>query len=258
MLKEAIQELVQLARQNQELPTIQALNLEFDGESAEYEAEIEPTAHGRKLGKIIQPFRPARLEVSTITGFLDAIEAGVVGELNTRLVHVEDYLTVSVKTVACDQYGVRNTLLVAKHHPIDAFTFDQYYTDPARFIIALQVAFLPTEELLYLIKIASNLKAGKSLHVQDDGFSQSITVKTGEVQAAEVKIPPRIKLVPLRSFPEVAPVTGEFLIRFKQTSEETPAIALFNVDGSKWQGETMRAIKAYLDERLTDIKAILA
>jgi hypothetical protein len=258
MLKEAIQEIVQLTRQKEDLPRVQSLELLYDGDMATYEVEIEPTAHGRRLGKILQPFRPAKLEVSTLTGLIDAIRVGTAGSMVERVIHVEDYLTVAVKSKECDQYGVRDTVVIAKHEPINAFVFDNYYSDPARFIIALQVAFLPTDNLLYLIKIASNLKAGKSLHVQDDGFSQSITVKTGEVTTADVKIQPRIKLIPLRTFAEAAPVEGEFLIRFKQTAEETPAIALFNVDGVKWKGETMLSIKKYLSENLDPAPSILA
>ena len=226
-----------------------------------YDYKIKATNQGRELGDMLTPPRPSTLFVSTLTGFLDAIKAGVAGAIGgsqTTIVHVEDYLKVSVKSQSCDIYGVRETLLTATHKPIDAFNFDTFYNDPARFIIALQVAFHQTEELLYLIKVASNLKAGNSVSVQDDGFSQTVTLKAGAVSTAEVKIKPRIKLIPIRTFPEAAPVESEFLIRFKQTPDQTPSIALFNVDGTKWQGETMQAIKSYLAKNLPASTPILA
>jgi hypothetical protein len=230
-----------------------------NGQSFNY--RINAYEYGRSLGELICPPRPATLQVSTLTGFLDAIAAGALGgELQARemIIHVEDYLTVSAKSAWCDVYGMRDTLLTAKHKPIDAFRFDSYYEDPARFIIGLQVAFLQTDELLGLIRIASNLKAGRSIAVEDDGFSQTVTLKAGEVSTAEVKVKPRIKLIPIRTFSEAAPVTGEFLVRFQQSREETPSIALFNVDGSKWQGETMRSIKTYLAKHLPEGTPILA
>jgi hypothetical protein len=273
MIKEAIQEIAQLAERASSFDMLIESDSIYNGKSVSYVYKVDPTLHGRRIGEVISPFRPATLQVNTLTGFLDAIQAGIAtpplsDEPATPktfsgssaqtvpdgfLVHVENYLTVTLKSTICDQYGVRDVLLQAKHIPIDAFRFDDYYADPAKFIIALQVSFLPTEELLNLIKIASNLKAGKSIHVQDDGFSQAITVKVGEVSSAEIKIPPRIKLIPIRTFSEAAPVQSEFLIRFRQTAEETPSIALFNVDGNKWQGETMRSIKKYLGEHLKNV-----
>jgi hypothetical protein len=253
MIQEAIREVVQLAKQNQDLALTQTVTSTFDGKPQTYEHKIDTGATGRDLGNPITPFRPAALKVTTLTGFLDAINAGCAGDLTTRVLHVEDYLTVSVKSAYSDIYGVRDTVLTAKHTPIDAFKFDEYYSDPAKFIIGLQVAFHVTEESLKLIKLASCLRAGSSVQTNDDGFSQTATIKTGEVTSADVSIPPRIKLIPIRTFPEAAPVVGEFLIRLKQTNEQTPAIALFNVDGTKWQGETMRSIKDYLGKNLSGV-----
>lgn len=258
MIQEAIREIVQLSKQSEDLDLLQPVTGVFDGKSAGYEYKVAATANGRELGAVIQPFRPVTLKVTTLTGLADAIAAGCAGDLSGRVVHVEDYLTVSVKAAYADAYGVRDTVITAKHQPIDAFRFDDYYADPAKFIIGLQVAFYQTENILYLIRVASNLKAGNTVHVQDDGFTQSITLKAGEVSTAEVKIQPRIKLLPIRTFSEAAPVEGEFLIRFKQTPDQTPAIALFNVDGTKWQAETMRSIKDYLAENLQAGIAILA
>lgn len=249
-----IPDLERLIKAQQDVELVKTVNL-INGQSFNY--QIEAHEDGRVLGEMLTPPRPQKLYVSTLTGFLDAIAANAVNVKET-IIHVEDYLTVSVKSAICDVYGVRDILLTAKHQPINAFNFDTYYSDPARFIIGLQIAFLQTEELLALIRIASNLKAGKSIAVEDDGFSQTVTLKAGEVSTAEVKVPPRIKLVPIRTFAEAAPVVGEFLIRFQQSKEETPSIALFNVDGTKWQGETMQSIKTYLAKNLPEGTPILA
>jgi hypothetical protein len=230
-----------------------------NGTKLDYRINSGP--NGRTLGDIIKPPANDQLKVSTLTGFIDAFNAGIIPEsvkADQLIVHVEDYLTVSLRAAACDLYGDRETLLVAKHTPIDAFKFDAFYSDPAKFIIGLQVAFLQTEELLWLIKVASNLKAGNTVAVEDDGFSQTVTLKAGEVSTAEVKVKPRIKLVPIRTFTEAPEVESEFLIRFQQTPQQTPSIALFNVDGTKWQGDTMRAIKTYLEKNLPKGTPILA
>lgn len=213
--------------------------------------------YGRQLGELLTPPEPDPLLVSTLTGFRDALEAAQFPP-GDFLIHVEGYLSVALKTKGTNMWGQRLTHVAAKHIPTNIFRFDDYYNDPQKFIIALQTDFLQTEELLYLIKIASSLKSGHTVQTKDDGFSQTITVKTGEVSTAEVNVRPRIKLVPLRSFSEAAPVESEFLIRFSQTPQQTPSIALFDVSGKKWQGELMLSIKNWLMANISPPLPIIA
>jgi hypothetical protein len=257
-LKDTVQKLQEMTLAASDKPLTEAITLNFLDAANSYQAKVETSQNGsRKLGEIIQPFRPPKLEVTTLTGFIDAIKSGVAGDIKSnKVIHVEDYLTVSVKETVSDAYGIRNTLLKATHTPIDAFRFDVYYDDPQKFIIALQIAFVPDQQLLDIIKLTSVLKAGRSIETNDDGFSQTITVKQGEVGTADVKIPPRVKLIPLRSFSEANesnPVSSEFLLRFKANAESLPAIALFSVDGNKYKGQIMQSIKHYLAKHLPDV-----
>jgi hypothetical protein len=249
-----VSEIERLVHAQEDAPTSAAIAF-HDGEQFSY--RLKASAFGRELGDLIEPPRRQKLEVSTLTGFLDAMCA-IGYDPAAYLVHVEDHLKVAVKSTVTDIYGKRETLLKAEYTPQTAFVFDQYYTDPQRFIIALQVAFLETEELLHLIKVASAMRAGNSVDTQDDGFSQTVTVKAGEVKALTVPIKPRIKLIPLRTFEEAAPVQAEFLVRFKQTPDQAPSIALFDVDGGRWKGESMRSIKSYLGKNLSPAWKILA
>ena len=249
MIKEAIDALVALGQRSAETKILHPAP--HGGRT--FEHKINPTAFGPTLGEVLAPFRPAKLEVSTLTGFIDAIKAGVCGEHTNQVIHVEDYLTVSVKSALCDEYGVRDTLLLAKHQPLEAFQFDTYYGDPQKFIIAFQVAFHVNDpDGVYLIRLASNLNAFSSVHTADDGINQTAIFKTGEIKTAERELKPRVKLLPRRTFDEAAPVETEFLVRLKQTDGQPPAIALFAVDGNKWKGESMRSIKTYLTSELTD------
>lgn len=247
MIQEAIKEVQALTLRTVDKPLTETLNYGGHG----YIHRVEPAEHGHKLGGAIEPFRPAKLEVSTLTGFVDAINAGVAGHDDDRIIHVEDFLTVAVKTATCDDFGKRDTLLTAKYQPSGAFEFGKYYTDPQLFIIAFQVAFhINDPDGVYLLKLASNLTASSSIHAADDGINQVVHVKAGEVKTLEHNIKPRVKLLPRTTFDEVAPVEREFLIRLRQTPDQTPAIALFAVDGTKWQGENMQAIKSWLGTNL--------
>lgn len=260
MIKEAIEKIQFLALAASAPDLTQAIDQEFQEKPHTYIYKTVSTQNGaRQLSEVIQPFRPPKLEVTTLTGFVDAIKAGVCGDVkNGKVIHVEDFLTVSVKETTSDAYGVRNTLLRAAHTPIDAFKFDEYYQDPQKFIIALQVAFLQTDQLLSIIQLTSALKAGEAFETNDDGFSQTVTLKRGEVGTVDKKIPPRVKLIPLRSFAETTldeanPVESEFLLRFKQGQAGQPTIALFAVDGTKYKALIMQSIKGYLAKALPDV-----
>lgn len=253
MIQEAIKEIQSLALRTVDKPLVEVLTNDYDGQPESYAHRVEVGEHGRKLGAAIEPFRPAKLDVSTLTGFIDAIKGGVTGEATGKLIHVEDYLTVSVKRALCDCFGKRDTLLTARHVPIDAFKFGKYYDDPQEFAIAFQVAFVLNDpDGAYLLRLAANVTSVSSIGATDDGINQTIVVKQGEVKTAEVNLRPRLKLIPRTTFAEAAPVEREFLLRVKPGALGIPALALFAVDGTKWQGEAMQAIKAYLHKHLTD------
>jgi hypothetical protein len=266
-LHELGNQIERLTRETEVQPTLTTVVTLSDGSERIYSADA--IANGsRNIGKELTPPRPAKLLVSTLTGFVDAVKAGVAGDgLTNRIVHVEDFLTVSVKSTKCDEYGIRDTLLTAKHIPLDAFVYGEFYADPAKFIIALQTAFYNMEEnagkanpsnLMWLIAVVSHLRSGDQCEIKDDGKAQTVTIKQGEVGSADVTIPPRIKLTPRSTFDEAAPVEREFLLRFKQTPAGSPSVALFAVDGTKWQGECMRSIAHYLKGHLPTDAVILA
>lgn len=252
MIAEAIAEIVELGRQasKRDVLTIDITG-QFDGQEVSYEHKIEPTNHGPKLGECITPYRAPKLLVSTLTGFLDAIAAGVGGKLEGRIVHVEDYLTVSLKDAASDIFGVRNTLITAKYAPPGVFSFDEYIK-PETLLIGLETAFLRIDgdDTEYVKRLVSNLKAGDTVHSQDDGVNQTVTLKLGQVEAAEHAVKARVRLTPIRTFYEAAPVESEFLIRFKPSTGGLPLVALYNLGGTRWQGESMLAIKKYLEDHL--------
>jgi hypothetical protein len=252
VIKEAIEYIEHLTQRAYHKALIEPTSEPFDGLLCSYMREVVPGQFGPKLGPIVTPPRAAKLEVKTLTGFLDAIRSGAGGKLDGRIVHVEDYLNVALKSAYSDVFGVRDTVLKATYTPLNIFKFGHYYDDPQEFIIALNGAFLMNEEAVYVQRVASGLAVVQgAVSTADDGFSQTIVVKQGEVRTSEATIKPRVKLIPRRTFDEAAPAESEFLLRLKGTSP-TPSIALFYVDGTRWQGELMESIRKHLVKHLPD------
>jgi hypothetical protein len=253
VIEQALQYFQALVQRGEKHDKTISIDRPYNGQNTTYLHTIEPTQYGPKVGAAFQPYRAAKLEVSTLTGFVDAIKAGAGGTPDASILHVEDYLTVALKAKQCDVFGVRDTLLQAKYQPNNAFQLEIWYTDPQKFIIAFQAGFhMIDPDGPYVLKLASNLTASSSVHASDDGINQVVTIKTGEIKTAEHSLKPRVKLVPRTTFDEANPVEREFLIRLRQTPDQTPAIALFALDGTKWQGENMRAIKEYLASQLPE------
>lgn len=265
MIAEGLEKFAEIVRQaNNREQLTHLIDATYDGADASYEYAIDATANGPALGKVIQPFRPAKLLVSTLTGFIDAVNAGIAGPADkvkdNRIIHVEDYLTVSLKTALCDSYGQRDTLLTAKYTPPGIFVFDQYQQSET-FLIGLETSFLRIDgdDRNYVKLLVSTLKAGDTVHAQDAGVNQVVTLKIGQIETAEHAVKARVKLTPIRTFDESAPVESEFLIRFKAApGGGLPLVALFNLNGTRWQCQCMASIKRYLGEHLPEGLAILA
>lgn len=217
--------------------------------------KVVPGEHGPMLGGVIEPPASPTLGLRTLTGFVDAVHAGIDEFGSDAAVCVEDHRTVALLSMRADVYGRREAWLRATCKEENPFKFGEHQT-PEQFIIALQSSFLPTENILKLQKLCSSLSTENSVQTADDGLAQVITVKQGTVTRTHVELPPRIPLVPWRSFREAAPAETEFLLRLKGKPGEVPAVALLEIDGGKWKLDTMLSIAKYLRDALPKLTVI--
>jgi hypothetical protein len=126
------------------------------------------------------------------------------------------------------------------------------------FLIKLNSMFIETTELFNLIKYVSKLVVNNSISTEDDGISQTCTLKKGVSSAlVEAKTAPaKIILSPMRTFAEIAQPKSLFLFRMKTDSQGTPSCALFEADGGAWKLEAMQSIKYWLIENIKDVPVI--
>lgn len=221
----------------------------------------------RTLGDVVRPPAPIAkptLILATLTGLVDAFNANVDGFSNyvantdpkiatapvPVAVHVEGYDSVALVSLAADEFGRRHVWLRAKSAETNPFQFGVYYSNPEDFLIAIQASFVPTDNLNTLLRVCSNLTAGSSVSVADDGFSQKVTLQDGGVTRQGVEIPPRVSLAPYRTFREVSPIESDFLIRMRGKKDALPEIALFPVDCGRWKHDTALAVKAWMQAAL--------
>lgn len=84
---------------------------------------------------------------------------------------------------------------------------------------------------------------------QDNGISQTVSVRVGLVTVAEKTIPSPVQLAPIRTFIEVEQPMGGFIFRMK-SGKELPEAALFEIHTNWWKREAAVRVKDYLAGKL--------
>jgi hypothetical protein len=220
--------------------------------------QVNPGPHGYSLGSLIVPPSKPTLQLISLTGFRDAIVAGIddFGGDKTA-VQVIDHETVALVSLDGDENGQRHEYLRTRNTERNPFPFDQYQV-PEQFLLSLQMGFLPTQEVIDLQKFASALSNESSISTQDDGYTQAVVVKQGSVTRSEIPLPKRIKLMPYRTFREIDPVESEFIVRLKGEPGKLPTIALLGVDAGRWKHDTALLVKYWMVANLPKDTVVIA
>ncbi len=236
MLAEAIKTLLELRRPD---------TVEVNG--LQYFTDPEGGA-----GILAKPPLPIAIALTTLTGFVDAVKAGIDGLSSVSVaVHVENYKTVKLVGVRSNDYGDRQTFITAIHQSYGDFPFG-VYMDPESFIIKLQSGFIANENMNRLMMLVSSLTVANQVQTQDDGVTQTVTVKKGAVARGTATVNPRWPLVARRTFVEADQPETEFLLRMKGEDGSLPQIALHEVDGGAWKNAAMLSVSSFLRGQLPE------
>lgn len=218
------------------------------------------------LGDAVHPVLPKApvatpvLELTTLSGLVAAFVSDVDGftGLGKSAVQVESFESVALVSLAADKWGRRHVWARAKSTEVNPFRFGEYM-DPEVFLITAQAGFMPIDgHYTNMLKLCSSLKAGSSVHVADDGYSQKVVISEGGIEHGEVELPPRVSLRPYRTFREVDPVESDFLLRFKAQKDALPMVALLPVDAGRWKTDTAHMVAGWLRRTLPQDTTIIA
>lgn len=203
----------------------------------------------------IQPPIPSGVQVRTLTGFIELILEKVEAlDDAANLIHVRAHNEVALIGRNCDGWGRRLNLITATAETLNGIEPDRFYS-VEEFVIGLQSTFVETDDLLYVLGIASNLTSESSVHTADDGVSQRATVRTGVALRAETTVRARVNLRPYRTFREIEQPASDFIFRIRADGGAHKC-ALFEADGGKWKLDAVLAIQRYLDVAETAIPVV--
>ncbi len=116
--------------------------------------------------------------------------------------------------------------------------------------IALRTRFQDTQDTLYAMKLLSDISCGAKVVYNDNGIATTITTQKGVALQTNEQIRPLVKLKPYRTFQEVVQPESIFLIRLNERG-----ISFTEADGGMWKLKARETIKAFLEEKLSDLVA---
>ena len=229
MIKEALQYLVSLK------------------ENKTYEIE-DYTYSDHELHRIDPPrYYKKRLEF----GSLDAIVKMIRNELEDYE-EAEGGLPVFIQVAAYNRVDVftRPDMTETREFPYRAVcedaNFEPGWRSQDKAIIELKSRFIPTQDTQYLINLISRINNDQGVNSEDNGVSQTVTVKSGVHLMSTEQVKSRLALQPFRTFREIEQPISEFILRL----DEQKGVGLIEADGGIWKMEAKDNIKKYFEDQL--------
>lgn len=122
-----------------------------------------------------------------------------------------------------------------------------HWMDLENFVINLQSCFVQDDSVSAILTMLSHLHNETVQENKDDGFTQSLNIRTGITTKAKVQVENPVTLRPYRTFPEIDQPEGQFIIRFKNDGKGISCV-LFEAGGGLWKIDAITSIAAFLSE----------
>ena len=187
------------------------------------------------------------LELQTLKSLVDYLKSDNDFISGRKLVVVVDsFYRVSVYDQVDFEYGKRPQLVSVKASvPVIPFS---NWCNQEEFNIMLQSMFINDADRNLVLDFASHLKIEKGAEAQDNGVTQTVTVRDGVASLAHAKTPNPVTLRPYRTFNEVEQPASQFVFRVNKSAN----LALFEADGGKWKLDAVKNISDYLKTELVN------
>jgi len=204
---------------------------------------------------LVKPPAPAALQIETLTGIVDYLKADIdqVTSRSIKPIALIVHGPKRVDVISCldGDYLSRKMYLSAVNSDKGVFQFGSF-SPLENFIVSLQSGFLDDDFRAAILKVVGNIKTGAEATFDDDGVTQTVTAKAGITRVENVVVPNPVSLRPFRTFPEIDPLTSDFILRIRKGGGVMPEAALFECDGGAWELQTAIKIKEWLVDKLME------
>lgn len=204
----------------------------------------------KSLTRICHNPKAARIEMTTLTSFVEYLKSGIDDMDERMIVHVVSPTQVQLYSQL--DLDREREYLVRVNAQVPEFIYGVYMGHES-FLIALQSKFIDNPDRELLLKFTGTVENGTVAQYGDDSVTQKATVKTGIASKGEAIVPNPVKLRPFRTFIEVEQPESAFVFRMKQEERSGVACAIFEADGGAWKNAAMKNIKEYLQFELAEL-----
>lgn len=122
---------------------------------------------------------------------------------------------------------------------------------PDQMTIALNTLCTGDGDRAKVVELVGNVSAEQKAHLQDDGFTQEVTVRGGVTLVGEKEVPNPVGLAPYRTFREVDQPASPFLLRFQGGADRPIECKLFEADAGTWKLEAIKRVGSRRTPRTT-------
>lgn len=200
---------------------------------------------------VLRPARPDTLELVSLQALVDYMTRGPEREAlvaNNAMVLVQDFGARVELVSELSIFHMDRARFAVADAPQMTFPLGTYM-DQERFMVGLQTQFTESPDRETLIQLAGRARADEVRDEQDDGISQSVTVKAGAQLVDRETLPNPVYLFPYRTFREVPQPGSPFLVRVRGGAGGLH-FALFEADGGAWKLDAQEHVSAWLREHV--------
>lgn len=229
------------------------------GLSKPLNTEINGRQYFQNQSPVLEPV-PSKIVVHTLSGLVDFLKDKDHRQTNSdeTILHVVDYSQVVAKSaLLVGPFSQRFCYASAELFPTGrSFQWGQFY-DLEQFNIELQSKFVQDQATAAILSFIGSVTDSNVKQTDDDGITQSVTVRKGITKKAEGTIPNPIQLRPYRTFPEIEQPEINFVFRMRAGKEgDLPTAALFEADGGLWRNRATESIREYMKNALPNYSII--
>lgn len=198
-----------------------------------------------------EELRAEHIEMSTLSGLVDYIKAGV-DDMSERML-VQVVSPTEVRLISQLDFDRKRECLVKVKAEIPEFSYGRFISTEA-FLIGIRSKFIQNEGAEAILRFAGTVENGTVASYGDDGISQTATVKKRCCQQRNRTCTESCKTSSIPYIYRSNSAGIRICISHERQWGGDVTCAIFEADGGAWKREAMKNIKQHLEVELAELQ----
>lgn len=192
----------------------------------------------------------------TLSGLVDYLDCEIDPlERHKLIFQVQDYNLVYLLG-NLQPHNENNRFVFATAQCIkNTFKFNQWHL-VEEFIISMQTSFEPSVQTEAIINLVGKIVSEHVKTTEDNGFAQTVQIRTGLTTKAEVQVQNPVSVHPWRTFTEIDQPETLAVLRFRKVKDDQLQVALFDSACEWWRRYAIMSIKHWLVDKVGSVPVL--